>query len=324
MIRQIEIAQAGAPDMMRVVTKPDPVPSDGDVLVGVHTAGVNFMDIGVRQGNIWQEMPWPKYPGVEGAGRVLAVGAGVSAVAVGDRVAWVYAPGSYADRLVLPADSLVVLPDTIDDRTAAAAMMHGLTALHFATEFFPVQMGDIALVHAAAGGVGSMLTQIITLRGGRVIGRVSSEDKVAAAQAAGAETVIVDAARDFAEKVRHLTDGQGVDVVYDGSGPATYQASLDSLKVCGTFCWYGPVLGGPGPIDLMQLPRSIKIGYASFVHSIPTPERLRANAAKLFAWIEDRSVKPSIGATYRLDDVVRAHADMESRRTTGKLLLTMD
>jgi NADPH2:quinone reductase len=320
-MRQIEISKAGAPDVLQLVTKPDATPDVGEVLVEVSYAGVNFMDVGVRQGSLWQETAWPKYPGVEGSGRVLAIGAGVAGLAIGDRVAWIYAPGSYAERLILPASALVALPDNVDDQTAAAVMMQGLTAMHFATEFFPVQPGDTALVHAAAGGLGLILTQIIRLRGGRVIGRVSREEKVRAVRSAGAEEVIVDAGGGFAEQVRALTNGAGVDVVYDGSGPATYQASLDSLRTCGTFCWYGAVLGSPGPIDLMQLPRSIKIGYASFIHSIPTPDRLRENAARLFAWIAEGCVRPEIGEIYLLEDAARAHSDMESRRSTGKLLL---
>ncbi|OWJ66686.1 hypothetical protein BWR60_13635 [Inquilinus limosus] len=199
-----------------------------------------------------------------GAGRVLALGAGVDGVEVGQRVAWVYVPGSYADRILAPAPALVAIPDEIDDRTAAAVMMQGLTASHFATDFYPVQPGDVALVHAAAGGVGQILTQIIKLRGGHVIARVSSADKVAAAREAGADHVIIDTEGQFAEEAVRLTGGDGVHVVYDGSGPKTFQASLASLRRSGTFCWYGPVLGGPEPLDIMSLPKSIKIGYATF------------------------------------------------------------
>jgi NADPH2:quinone reductase len=221
----------------------------------------------------------------------------------------------------MPADALVPVPDTIDDRTAAAVMMQGLTASHFATDFYPVQPGDVALVHAAAGGVGLMLTQIIKLRGGQVIGRVSHEDKVAVAKEAGADHVIVDTEGQFAEAAIRLSGGEGVHVVYDGSGPKTFQASLASLRRCGTFCWYGPVLGGPGPLDIMSLPKSIKIGYASFSDHVHTPTLLRAHTAKLFDWIASGDLKVRIGRAYPLAEAARAHADMESRVTTGKLLL---
>ncbi|MBP0580399.1 quinone oxidoreductase [Labrys sp. LIt4] len=311
----------GGSDRLCHVERAEPVPGPGEVLVEVAFAGVNFMDIGVRQGMAWTEMPNPKILGVEGAGRVLARGDGVEDFKPGQRVAWVYAPGSYAERIAIPSRALVPVPDAIDDRTAASIMMQGLTASHFATDFYPVQPGDIAFVHAAAGGVGLLLTQIVKLRGGQVIGRVSTPDKVAMAKAAGADHVIVDAEGRFAEDVLRLTRGEGVSVVYDGSGPATFQGSLDILRRSGTFCWYGPVLGGPGPLDIMNLPRSIKIGYAVFFDHIHTPELLRMRSARLFDWLAEGKLAIRIGGEYRLADAAKAHADMESRRTTGKLLL---
>src|SRR5882724_1279272 len=270
-MRAIVMNGTGGCEMLEYVERPDPVPGPGEALVEIAFAGVNFMDIGVRQGVAWTEVPNPKILGVEGVGRLLAVGDGVDDVEPGRRVAWVYAPGSYAQRTAIPAASLVPIPDTIDDRSAASVMMQGLTASHFATDFYPVQPGDIAVVHAAAGGVGLLLTRIIKLRGGHVIGRVSSEEKVAAAREAGADHVIVDTEGRFAEQTLRLTRGEGVHVVYDGSGPTTFQGSLDVLRRSGTFCWYGPVLGGPGPLDIMSLPKSIKIGYAGFRDHIHTP-----------------------------------------------------
>ncbi len=311
----------GGRDMLEYVDRPEPVAGPGEALVDVAFAGVNFMDIGIRQGMAWTEVPDPKILGVEGSGRVLAVGDGVEDIAVGQRVAWVYAPGSYAQRIAIPATALVPVPDAIDDRTAASVMMQGLTASHFATDFYPVQPGDTAFVHAAAGGVGLLLTQIIKLRGGSVIGRVSSEDKAVVAKEAGADHVIVDTEGRFAEEALRLTDGRGVDVVYDGSGPTTFQGSLDVLRRSGTFCWYGPVLGGPGLIDIMSLPKSIKIGYAVYQDHIPTPELLREHTAQLFAWIAEGKLKIRDGGQYPLTDAAQAHADMESRKTTGKLLL---
>jgi NADPH:quinone reductase len=320
-MRAIVMNNTGGREMMEHVERPDPVAGPGQALVEIAFAGVNFMDIGVRQGTGWTEMPNPKILGVEGVGRVLAVGDGVEGIAPGQRVAWVYAPGSYAERIAIAAESLVPVPDAIDDRTAASVMMQGLTASHFATDFYPVQPGDIAFVHAAAGGVGLLLTQIIKLRGGHVIGRVSSEEKVAEAREAGADRVIVDTEGRFAEEALRLTHGEGVHVVYDGSGPTTFQGSLDVLRRSGTFCWYGPVLGGPGPLDIMKLPKSIKIGYARFFDHIHTPELFRARSAQLFDWIAKGKLKVRIGGEYRLADAAKAHADMESRKTTGKLLL---
>jgi NADPH2:quinone reductase len=319
-MQAIVMAKIGGADVLEQIELPDPVPGAGDALIEIAAAGVNFMDIGVRQGMSWTEMPYPRILGVEGAGRIVAVGAGVD-LPIGQRVAWVYAPGSYAQRIVIPADALVPIPDTVDNRTAAAAMMQGLTASHFATDFYPVQSGDFALVHAAAGGLGLLLTQIVKLRGGTVIGRVSSADKVSAAKRAGAEHVIVDAEGRFAPQVLALTGGEGVDVVFDGSGPATFQGSLDVLRRSGTFCWYGPVLGGPGPIDIMSLPRSIKLGYAVFSDHIPTPELLRQHARRLFDWIAAGDLKLHIGGVYPLAEAAQAHREMQSRTTTGKLLL---
>lgn len=315
------IAMTGADGDLELVDLPGVGPSPGTVLVEAAAAGVNFMDIGVRRGMAWADVSEPKVIGVEGAGRIIALGEGVSDFAIGDRVAWVYAPGSYAERVEVNADALVAIPDAIDDRTAASIMMQGLTASHFATDFYPVQAGDVALVHAAAGGLGMLLTQIVKLRGGSVIGRVSSQEKVEAARRAGADHVIVDADGDFADEVLALTGGEGVHVVFDGSGPATFAGSLAALRRSGTFCWYGPVLGGPGPIDIMSLPKSIKLGYAVFFDHIFTPALLRERAAQLFQWIIEGTLRIEIGGTYPLADAARAHADMESRRTTGKLLL---
>ncbi|WP_332854952.1 quinone oxidoreductase family protein [Duganella sp. S19_KUP01_CR8] len=320
-MKAIVMNQTGDIGVLAQVERPDPVPGAGEVLVRIAVAGVNFMDIGVREGMAWNEMPNPKILGVEGAGRVIALGEGVTGVEIGQRVAWVYAPGSYAEKMAIPATSLVPIPDHIDDQTAASVMMQGLTASHFATDFYPIQAGDIAFVHAAAGGLGLLLTQIIKLRGGQVIGRVSSADKVAVAKAAGADHVIVDREGQFAGQARRLSGGDGVHVVFDGSGPSTFQGSLDVLRRSGTFCWYGPVLGGPGPLDIMSLPRSIKLGYAVFFDHIHSPALLRARSAQLFDWISAGKLKVHVGGVYALADAAQAHADMASRTSTGKLLL---
>jgi len=320
-MKAIVMNGTGGRDMLEQVERPAPVARTGEALVEIAFAGVNFMDIGVRQGMAWTGWPNPKILGVEGAGRVLAVGDDVEGIEPGQRVAWVYAPGSYAEQIAIPATSLVPVPDTIDDRTAAAVRMQGLTASHFATDFYPVRPRDIALVHAAAGGLGMLLTQIVKLRGGTVIGRVSSAAKVEAARSAGADHVVVDADGNFVDKILALTGGEGVHVVFDGSGPATFADSLASLRRSGTFCWFGPVLGSPGPIDIMSLPKSIKLGYAVFSDHISTPALLRERSAQLFQWIIEGRLRIETGGLYPLADAARAHADMESRRSTGKLLL---
>jgi NADPH2:quinone reductase len=320
-MKSVVMMQAGSPEVLAFVDRPEPTPGPGQALVEVAAAGVNFMDTGARRGLAWGTESNPKTLGVEGAGRVLAVGDGVTRLRSGDRVAWCYVPGSYTERLVAQVDALVPIPDGVDDQTAAAVMMQGLTASHFATNFYPVNPGDIALVHAASGGLGLLLTQVIKMRGGQIIGRVSSSAKIGPAKEAGADHVVVDTEGKFADEVIRLSGGSGVNVVYDGSGPITYAGSIASLRTSGTLCWYGPVLGGPGPIDIMGLPKSIKIGYGVFSDHVPTPEALRGRAAQLFDWIIAGDLKVRIGKTYPLSEAARSHADMDSRASTGKLLL---
>jgi NADPH:quinone reductase len=245
-MRAVVMNGTGGQEMLEYVERPEPAAGPGEALVEIAFAGVNFMDIGVRQGMAWTNIPNPKILGVEGVGRVLKVGAGVEGIKSGQRVAWVYAPGSYAERIAIPATSLVPVPDTIDDRVAASVMMQGLTASHFATDFYPAQPGDVAFVHAAAGGVGLLLTQIIKLRGGHVIERVSSEEKVAAAREAGADHVIVDTEGRFAEEALRLTKGEGVHVVYDGSGPTTFQGVARHTTPIGNVLLVWPGAWRPG------------------------------------------------------------------------------
>ncbi len=221
-MKAIVATRPGGTEVMKMVDLPEPVAGPGQVVVDVAAAGVNFSDIGVRRGVIGHDIQFPHILGVEGAGRVVEIGAGVGDFVPGQRVAWAYGPGSYAERVAISADTLVPLPDQIDEQQAAALMMQGLTASHFATDFYPIQPGNIALVHAAAGGLGQLPTQIIKLRGGTVIGRVSSASKIDAARAAGADQVIVDDGSNFADEVIRLAGGEGVHVVYDGSGPATF------------------------------------------------------------------------------------------------------
>jgi NADPH2:quinone reductase len=323
-MKAIVINHSGGPEVMESLSLESCQPESGHVLVEVHAAGVNFMDVGVRNGALWTELPYPKTLGVEGAGRVVSVGEGVDDIQPGQRVAWVYSPGSYAEQVHILASALVVLPDDIDYRVAAAVMMQGLTASHFATEFYPVKPGDVALAHAAAGGVGLLLTQIIKLRGGQVIGRVSSEEKAAIARAAGADHVIVDVEGAFAEEAIRLSGGQGVDVVYDGGGATTFQGSLDALRIAGTFGWFGSVLGAPDAIDIASLPKSIKLGFPAFYHHVRTPELLRARAEQLFSWIRTGQLSVHIGGEYALSEAAKAHAALESRKTSGKLLLIPD
>lgn len=320
-MRAIVIRDHGKPDVLGIETMEPRRPGPGEVAVDVRHAGVNFMDTGVRRGMLWRDRPLPLVPGVEGVGRVAELGDGVEDLTIGQRVAWVYAPGSYADRVIAPAASLVPVPDAISDEIAAAAMMQGLTASHIATRFYETKPGDFVLVHAAAGGVGSLLCGIVKMLGGTVIGRVSSAAKADAAREAGADHVIVDADGRFAEEAIAVSEGAGVHAVFDGSGATTFADSLASLRPLGTFAYFGPVLGAPPPLNVATMQKSIKIGFPIFSDSLSSRAALLERSAELFDWIEGGALRIRIGGHYPLRQAAQAHLDLESRATTGKLLL---
>lgn len=280
---------------------------------------MNYMDVGTRVGRNGPGA-FPLTPGVEGAGRVSALGEGVTGLRLGQRIAWQFAWGSYSQRIVLPAGQAVPVPDDIDDETAASLLMQGLTAQAFVEGFYRVQPGDNVLVHAAAGGVGLLITQMAKRRGARVIGRVSADSKASAARAAGADDIIIDRDGTFADQVRALTDGVGVDVVYDGSGKATFADSLASLKVHGVMAYYGNVLASV-EVDLTSLPSSIHIGYPTVFDHIRTRQELLAHAAELFEAVRTGKINITIGGRYPLAEAAQAHTDLDARATTGKLLL---
>ncbi|KAA6212143.1 quinone oxidoreductase [Streptomyces albofaciens JCM 4342] len=318
-MRAISIDRHGGPEVMQWTELPDPAPGKGEVLVRLAVAGVNFMDVGARTsgGPGWAA---PTILGVEGMGYVTALGEGVQDFAVGDRVAWFYHVGSYAELLAIPAASLVEVPREVSDETAAAVMMQGLTAHHFITETYAVRPGDTAVVHAAAGGVGLLLTQMIKARGGRVIGLVSREEKSALAREAGADHVLVSSGGGFEEKVRELTSGEGAHVVYDGGGAATFRSSQLALRPHGVHAYYGPFMGVPS-LTPTDLPQSTFLTYPVVHHHLPTREALVERSGEVFDMVREGRVIPRIGGRYALSDAARAHADLESRRTTGKLLL---
>ena len=280
-MKAIVLEAFGGPEELKLQDVPTGVPGPGQVLVDVAVAGVNFMDVGTRFGALAGFLQVPMTPGVEGAGRVAALGEGVTDLKVGDRVAWFFAWGSYASQLIAPAEALVPLPDDIDFETAASIMMQGLTASHFVFETYAVKPGDTALVHAAAGGVGLMLTQMIKLLGGRVIGRVSSQDKVALAREAGADEVIVSRSGEFADEVLRLTGGNGVQVVYDGSGAETFQDSLRSLDYHGVLALFGPMMEPTPPVQIYTLPKSVLLSYPTVQDHVRTREALVSRSGQI-------------------------------------------
>lgn len=283
-------------------------------------AGVNFMDTGTRRG-LTPGKSAPVVPGVEGAGTVLAVGPGVVDIRPGDRVAWYFAWGSYAEQLIAPADQLVPLPDDLSFEDGAGIMMQGLTASNLVFESHPVKPGDVALVHAASGGVGLLLTQMIKLLGGEVIARVSSEAKVALAREAGADHVLVGRGDEIGDKVLAITAGRGVDVVYDGTGAESFRTSLDLVDYHGTLALFGPLMEPLPPIDPFSIPKSIKITYPVVMHHVRNRDALLARSRQLFDWMRSGQLRLHVGQSYPLAAAADAHRDIESRRSTGKLLL---
>ncbi|MEB8338240.1 quinone oxidoreductase family protein [Streptomyces endophyticus] len=319
-MQAIVVEELGGPDRLRFTGRPVPEPGPGQIRVDIAVAGVNFMDTGSRRfGTPTGELPF--VPGVEGAGRVSALGEGVSGFAVGDRVAWVYAYGSYAERIVLPAADAVPVPDDISDEVAASLMMQGITAHHFVTEAADVKAGQIAAVHAAAGGLGQKLTQLIKARGGTVIGIVSSERKAEIARNSGADHTVVSTGDAFVERVLELTGGEGVDVVFDGGGETTFRPSTEVLRRHGLLLYYGAVIGAAPVVNMRELPHSIKVCYPVFRDHIPTREALLRHSADLFDLVRRGVLIPDIGRRYPLGEAARAHRDIESRTTRGKLLL---
>jgi NADPH2:quinone reductase len=320
LMRAVTISRTGDADVLETVELGRPTAGPGKVLVRLSVAGVNYMDVYQRTGTV--PVPTPFVAGVEGVGRVVAVGDGVADLTEGQRIGWFSGgQGSYAEFAAIDATRAVPLPDGVTDEEAAAVLMQGITAQYLATDAYPVKSGDTVLVHAAAGGVGQLLTQIVLLRGGRVIGTVSSEAKADAARAAGADEVIT--YDDFAAKVRRLTDGEGVAAVYDGVGRTTFDGSLASLRPRGTLLVYGTA---SGPTPALEIPRlnsggSLYVTRPSLVHYTAAAAELRGRAEEVLGWVAGKELRVSIGGTYGFGDARQAQDDLESRQTTGKLLL---
>jgi NADPH2:quinone reductase len=320
-MQAIQVHRHGGPDALEAVDVDSPRPGPGQVLVTVAASGVNYIDTYHRSGLYPGTLP--VRPGLEGAGRIAAVGDGVTGLAVGDRVGWAAAPGSYAQHVVVDAAKAITVPASVPDEVAAAVLLQGLTAHYLCTSTYPVQPGDAVVVHAAAGGVGLLLTQMVKLRGGRVIATVSTEEKAALARAAGADEVIRYDQVDFCPEARRLTDGRGVAAVFDGVGKTTFDASLASLRARGTMVLYGGASGPVPPMDPQRLNAggSLFLTRPSLVHYTSERQELLERAAELFGWIAGGKLDVRIGGRYPLADARRAHADLEGRRTTGKLLL---
>jgi NADPH:quinone reductase len=313
------VTGGGGPEVLELHEEPSPEPGAGRLIVDVEAAGVNFRDIYEREGSYGGAPPF--VAGVEGAGVVAAVGEGVADFSVGDRVAWTSAQGSYAEQVAVDAARAVPVPDGLSSELAAAALLQGMTAHYLATGAYSVQPGDDVLVQAVGGGVGLLLIQVLKLRGARVIGTTSSDEKAQRARDAGADHVIGYAG--FAERVRELTGGKGLDVVYDGVGQTTFDGSLASLRPRGTIVLFGAASGRVAPFDPMRLEDegSLFLTRPSIRHYTAEREELLERARDVFAWIADGTLQVHIGGRYSLEDARRAHQDLAGRRTSGKLLL---
>ncbi|MFL6117109.1 MAG: quinone oxidoreductase family protein [Catenulispora sp.] len=323
-MRAIVVNELGGPDVLRLSDVNDPRPGPGELLVKVGAAGVNFIET-YQRGGLYQ-MKLPYTPGAEAAGQVLAVGEGVTGFQPGDRVATVDARGSYAEQAIVPADRAVPVPDGVDVETAAATLLQGLTAHYLTKSTYPVKAGETALVHAAAGGMGLLLTQLVKAAGGKVIGTVSSDAKAKLAAEAGADEVIrydeVEGEELAAEVLRH-NGGEGVHVVYDGVGASSFEASLGSLRPRGMLVSFGNASGPVPPLAPLRLSQggSLFLTRPTLKDYVVARQELEWRADDLFGWLRDGTLKIRVGATYPLGEAARAHADLESRKTTGKLLL---
>jgi NADPH:quinone reductase len=319
-IRTLIVPEYGEPDVYAQRRSDRPVAGAGQVLVKLTVSGVNFLDVAQRKGTTPVQVPFAA--GVEGVGTVAAVGRDVTAFGTGERVGWLAGgQGSFSEYALVDATRLVPIPDELDDETAVAALMQGVTAHYLTTDTFPVRAGDVAVVHAAAGGVGQMLTQIAKLKGATVVGTTSTTEKGLIATRNGADHVF--GYGDFAKRTREVTEGLGASVVYDGVGATTFANSLAALRVRGTLAVIGNASGPVPPVDLNALNTggSLFLTRPTVMHHIRTSEELNRRAGDVFGWITAGKVKVSIGARYPVRDVVNAFRALESRSTTGKVVL---
>ncbi len=321
-MKAIRVHEYGGPEVLSYEDAEVPEPGPGQARVRLAASGVNFIDVYQRTGIYPMDLPFTL--GQEGAGEVEAVGEGVEEISPGDHVAFAGIMGSYAEYVVAPVEKLVPFNVVyVEARLAAAVMLQGMTAHYLTHSTFPLQEGQTALVHAAAGGVGLLLCQLAKIRGANVIGTASTEEKAKLAKSAGADEVILYTEQDFAEEVRSITDGEGVHVVYDSVGKDTFDKSLDSLRPRGYLVLFGGSSGQVPPVDLQILNQkgSLFVTRPKLADHAATREELLWRAQSLFTWIGQNNLNVRIGGTYRLSETDQAHRDLEGRKTTGKLIL---
>ncbi len=320
-MKQIQITQCGGPEVMKLADAAKPSPAAGQALVKIAAAGVNFIDVYFRCGLYKADLPFT--PGSEASGTVESVGAGVTVVKPGDRVAYAMARGSYSEYALVPADQLVPLPDSVDMQTAGAAMLQGMTAHYLTHSTWPVKPGDKVLVHAAAGGAGRLIAQMAKMLGAVVYGTVGTDTKAAIAKEAGVDETIVYTREDFAAEIKRLTGGKGVDVIYDSVGATTFLKGLDIIRPRGMMALFGQSSGVVAPLDpnILNPKGSLFLTRPSLAHHVLTREELLWRAGDVLKWIGSGKLKLMIDKTYPLADAADAHRDLEGRKTAGKLLL---
>ncbi|MFW0873803.1 quinone oxidoreductase family protein [Rhodococcoides corynebacterioides] len=320
-MRAILVTRTGGPDVLDLTDVPDPTPGAGDLLVRVDAAGINYIDTYFRTGTYPRELPY--VPGDEGTGVVEAVGEQVGGdFSVGDRVAWASAPGSYAELAVVPAAVAVRVPDGVDAPQAASVLLQGMTAHYLVESTYPVQPGDTVLVHAGAGGVGLILTQLVVAKGATAITTVSTDEKADLSREAGAAHVLR-YEEDVAARVRDLTGGEGVAATYDGVGRSTFDASVASTRVRGTVALFGAASGPVPPVDPQVLNRSgsLFLTRPTLVHHVRDRAELEWRAGDVMQALADGTLTVRVGNRYSLAEARRAHEDLEGRRTTGSIVL---
>jgi NADPH:quinone reductase len=320
-MKAIQILKTGGPEVLTLCDLPTPTPGKGEALIRIEASGVNFIDTYFREGRYPATLPYVL--GQEAAGTVAAVGADVTSVKVGDHVAWCGVPGTYAEFAVAPVDRLVAVPAGVSSEQAAAAILQGMTAHYLAHSAYKIQSGDEVLIHAGAGGTGLLLTQMAKSLGARVFTTVSTEEKAALSRAAGADEVILYTQTDFAAEVKKLTAGRGLPVVYDSVAKSTFEQSLASLRPRGMLVLFGGSSGAVPPFDLIRLSTmgSLYITRPTLKDYIATRADLVARAADVFNGLAAGTLKLRSEHTYPLTDAAQAQRDLESRKTTGKLLL---
>jgi NADPH2:quinone reductase len=322
-MKAIQIHETGGPEVLRLAEVPIPQPGAGQVLIRVEAAGVNFIEIYFRKGVYKAALPLT--PGSEAAGTVEVLGPGVTGFNAGDRVASVSVLGSYAEYALVPAAQLVKVPVGLTPEQAAAAMLQGMTAHYLSHSTFPLKAGDTALVHAGAGGVGLLLTQMASRLGARVIATVSTPAKAELSRAAGAAEVILYTEQDFEAEVKRLTGGKGVGVVYDSVGKTTFEGSLNCLRLRGLLVLFGASSGPVPPFDLIQLSSkgSLFITRPTLAHYVATRAELEGRSGDVLGWVAKGELKLRTEFVYPLAEAARAQTDLEARRTTGKILLKL-